>query len=252
MKILLTGHRGYIGTRLYERLTSDEHIVVGLDILDGNDLNTCDINFDVDLVIHLAGKSGVRDSFNDPGSYWLNNVEASRRLFGRYKSTRIMYASSSTVYEPTLNPYANSKRVMEEIAPHNSLGLRLHTVYNEKPRKGMFMDRLLNNSLEYVTEHSRDFIHLEDVCEAIVRLTKYNMVGTIDIGTGESIPIRELAPEDLPVKTDTPGERQSTKAYARTLESIGFKPKYSVRKFLNNHRQSSIINTNGENNERHS
>jgi nucleoside-diphosphate-sugar epimerase len=252
MKILLTGYKGYIGTRLYEKLTNDGHSIIGLDILDGNDLNACDIKFDIDLIIHLAGKSGVRDSFNDPGSYWSNNVEASRRLFKTYKNTRIMYASSSTVYEPTLNPYANSKKVMEEIAPHNSLGLRLHTVYNEAPRKGMFMDKLLNNSLEYVTDHSRDFIHLEDVCGAIIRLMNYNMIGTIDIGTGESVPIRELAPEGLPIKTDTPGERQSTKAYTKTLESIGFKPKYSVRNFLNNHRQSSIIKTDGEKNERHS
>jgi nucleoside-diphosphate-sugar epimerase len=251
MKILLTGHTGYIGSQLYQRLIKN-HTVIGIDISEGNDLNTCDLKFDVDLVIHLAGKSGVRDSFKDPGAYWVHNVEASRRLFNIYHHTRIMYASSSTIYEPNLNPYANSKRVVEEIAPHNSLGLRFHTVYSENARAGMFINKLLTNKLEYVTEHSRDFIHLEDVCDAIIKLMDYNMVGVLDIGTGNSIPIMELAPEGLPVKTDTPGERKCTKAYTRTLESFGFKPKYSVRNFLNNHRQDIIIKTHGENNERHS
>jgi len=251
VKILLTGHKGFIGSRLYQRLI-ENHTVIGIDIQERNDLNNCDVGFDVDLVIHLAGKSGVRDSFKDPGPFWINNVEASRRLFNMYPHTRIMYASSSAVYEPNLNPYANSKRVIEEISPHNSLGLRLHTVYSKNPRSGMFVERLLNNSLKYVTNHSRDFIHLEDVCDAIILLMNHSISGTIDIGTGESIPIKDLAPSGLPIKEDTPGERIITKANFKNLESIGFKPKYSIKKFLNNHYQSNIIDMNGENNERYS
>ena len=251
MKILITGHRGFIGTCLYQKLINQGHIVIGIDLLSNNNLNECSLEFDVDVVIHLAGKSGVRDSFKDPGSYWINNVETSRRLFKSFPHTRILYASSSTVYEPNLNPYANSKRVIEEIAPHNSLGLRFHTVYSESPRAGMFMDRLINGTLEYVTNHSRDFIHVEDVCDAVVKLLDYTIKGTIDIGTGDSVPIVDLAPEGLPIITDTPGERLSTKAYTRTLESTGFKPKYSIRKFLKNLNNSSIMKTHGESNERY-
>jgi nucleoside-diphosphate-sugar epimerase len=252
MKILLTGHKGFIGSRLIERLDSLGHNIIGIDIADGNDMLSCQLEFQVDIVIHLAGKSGVRDSFNNPSEYWNNNVEATRRLFDLYPNTRILYASSSTVYEPNLNPYANSKRVMEEIAPKNSLGLRFHTVYSDIPKQGMFMDKLLNGTLEYVTNHTRDFIHLEDVCDAIIKLLDYNINGVVDVGTGENVLIKELAPEGLPVKYNTPGERKDTKAYTRTLESIGFKPKYSVRKFLYNKQISSIIKTNGESYERHS
>jgi len=254
MKILLTGHRGFIGSHLYHKLCVLKHTVMGIDIINNNDLNICPlpVDSDIDLVIHLAGKSGVRESFKDPGSYWLNNVEASRRLFNAYPRTRIMYASSSTVYEPNLNPYANSKRVMEEIAPHNSLGLRFHTVYSDTPRKDMFVDKLLSGKLEYVTNHSRDFIHVDDVCDAVIKLTDYTIKGVIDIGTGDSVPISELAPDGLPIKTDSPGERTSTKAYTKTLESIGFKPKYSIRKFLYNQNISRIIKTHGEQYERYS
>ena len=111
-KILLTGHRGYIGSTLYNKLLHTD--VVGIDLLDGQDLLTCELpNIDFDLIIHLAGRSGVRESLRDPGAYWRNNIEASRRLFDRYPETRIIYASSSSAYEPDLNPYAASKHILE-------------------------------------------------------------------------------------------------------------------------------------------
>jgi nucleoside-diphosphate-sugar epimerase len=112
MNILLTGHKGFIGRELYKRLRV-RNLVIGLDLKDGNDLLSCTFPSDIDLVIHLAGKSGVRESLKNPGDYWINNVEASKRLFDAYKDTRILYASSSSQYEPHLNPYAASKHILE-------------------------------------------------------------------------------------------------------------------------------------------
>ena len=90
MKILLTGHYGFIGSALLKAL-SLSHEVTGIDLLDGDDLLTCEFpNIEFDLIIHLAGKSGVRESFTDPAGYWHNNIEASRRLFERYPDTRIL------------------------------------------------------------------------------------------------------------------------------------------------------------------
>ena len=40
MKILLTGHLGFIGSRLYEKLVVDGHEVVGIDIKEGTDILT--------------------------------------------------------------------------------------------------------------------------------------------------------------------------------------------------------------------
>ena len=72
-KILLTGHRGYIGSTLYNKLLHTD--VVGIDLLDGQDLLTCELpNIDFDLIIHLAGRSGVRESLRDPGAYTRNNI----------------------------------------------------------------------------------------------------------------------------------------------------------------------------------
>ena len=257
---MLTGHRGYIGSALLERLKKNNQ-VIGIDLVDGwdrdklnqtQDLLTCDFKEEFDLIIHLAGKSGVRESFKDPAGYWNNNVEASRRLFERYAdNTRILYASSSSAYEPDLNPYAASKYILEELAERygpNTLGMRFHTVYSGNcPRENMFFNKLLNEKLVYTTTHYRDFVHLEDVLDAIELLIESSWVnGVIDIGTGRPIRIQDLAP-DLPVRLNTPGERKWTCANTEKIKALGWKPKYTVENFLTNKGLDNIINLfNGE------
>ena len=253
MNILLTGSDGFIGSALYQRLIKSGHTVFGIDIKRGIEF---DLNYfnqwpeDIDLVIHLAGRSGVRESLADPASYWINNVDASRRLFERYADIRILYASSSSAYEPDLNPYAASKYVLEELAERypNTLGMRFHTVYSDScPRENMFFNKLRNGTLEYTTRHYRDFIHLDDVLDAIEILIEKDYVkGTIDIGTGHPVRIQDLAP-DLPVRLNTPGEREWTCANTEKMKALGFKPKYTVEKFLTNNNLGNIINLfNGE------
>ena len=252
MHILITGNKGFVGSALYDRLSlrNDVQAVHGIDLKDGQDLLTFDRWREVDLVIHLAGKSGVRESLSDPSSYWFNNVEASRKLFERYADTRILYASSSSAYEPDLNPYAASKFCLEELAERypNTLGMRFHTVYSEKcPRENMFFNKLLNGKLEYVTRHYRDFIHLNDILDAIeILINATHVKGVVDIGTGNPVKIQDLAP-DLPVRLNTPGERSWTCANIEKMKALGFKPKYSVENFLTNKGKDNIINLfNGE------
>ena len=247
MHILLTGHRGYIGSHLLRRLKK-QHSIVGMDLQDGHDLYDVELNEEFDLIIHLAGKSGVRESINDPAGYWRNNVEVSKRLFKRYPDTRIMYASSSSAYEPDLNPYAASKYIVEEAAERNmdTLGMRFHTVYDHNPRKGMFLQKLIDGELEYVTNHYRDFIHIEDLCDAIELLMDSRYSGTVDIGTGVPFRVRDFAP-DAPIRLNTPHEREWTCANMDRMKTLGFKPKYSVEKLLTNNQLGNIINfTNGE------
>tara|TARA_R110000868_G_scaffold51029_2_gene162318 strand:+ start:2480 stop:3232 length:753 start_codon:yes stop_codon:yes gene_type:complete len=243
MNILLTGYKGFIGSTLLKALELN-HTVTGIDLQDGVDLLSCDFPEEFDLVIHLAGKSGVRESLKDPSAYWMNNVEASRRLFERYKDTRILYASSSSAYEPDLNPYAASKYVLEELAARhaNNVGMRFHTVYSSKPRKGMFFDKLFNGELEYVTRHYRDFVHILDVIDAINLLIQHTHIkGVLDIGTGVPVRIQDLAP-NLPVRLNTPNEREYTCANLEKMKALGFKPKYSIKKFLTKQQKSNIIN----------
>ena len=74
MKILLTGSEGFIGQHLFKFLNEQGHKVICIDKESGNDLLSCDLKYSVDLVIHLAGLSGVRDSLGRPEEYWIQNV----------------------------------------------------------------------------------------------------------------------------------------------------------------------------------
>ena len=90
MNILLTGSEGFIGQHLNKFLKDRHHSVICLDKKTGNDLLSCDLKYSVDLVIHLAGLSGVRDSLERPTDYWEQNVIAGKRLFDYFKDTRII------------------------------------------------------------------------------------------------------------------------------------------------------------------
>ena len=53
-KVLITGSSGMVGSELRMRLLYD-HEVHTLDLKDGQDLRDCDLNYDVDIIFHLAG-----------------------------------------------------------------------------------------------------------------------------------------------------------------------------------------------------
>lgn len=228
MRILITGHKGFIGSALVPYLAQRGHTIYGCDLVDGNDVLGFDFDEkDVDVVIHLAGKSGVRESHNKAIEYWINNVEGTKKIFEQFANTRVIYASSSSAYEPHLNPYAATKYMCElaAVEHRNNIGMRIHTVYSDTPRKGMFMDKLKNGTLKYVTAHTRDFTHIDDVLQAIDIILHNNITGVIDIGSGVATRISDLAP-NLPINIMTPTERTHTLADITKLQRYGYQPKH--------------------------
>ena len=111
----------------------------------------------------------------------------------------------------------------------------------------MLLDKLFNNDLEYVTNHHRDFVHINDVCDAIqILINKPHVKGVLDIGSGNPIRIRNLAP-NAPIRLNTPNERTFTCANIEKMKVLGFKPKYNIEKYLTNDNKCTILNiTNGE------
>ena len=229
-RILITGHKGFIGNNLYNFLNTGEYELIGLDIVDGDDLLICKLPDNIDCVIHLAGVGGVRASLEYPAYYWKNNVEVTRRIIQTYNNTRILVASSSSQYEPHLNPYAASKHVIEYMKHTNICFMRFHTVYSENPRKDMFFDKLLNGGLKYITNHERDFIHVSDVCSAIKLIMSLDIKGSLDVGTGTSSKIHCMV-RSLPLKISS-RERKKTKANTKLLRSLGFKCTIDLETFL--------------------
>jgi len=237
VRILITGHMGFIGSGLWKRL-EDKHTLYGIDLKEGDNILGTNLP-EVDLVIHLAARAGVRESVENPKKYWETNVEGSKRIIEHYKDTRIMAASSSSVYAPHLNPYSATKYIMEQIPHDNICYMRFHTVYNESARTGMFFDKLFKGTVEYITEHERDFIHLEDMCDALELLIMNPSVkGIFDIGTGQTIKMSDICP-NLPIVTDTPRERQKTCADTEfMLYNCGWMAERKVEDFLEENYES--------------
>ena len=138
-KILVTGHKGFIGSYVFNHLRHDAgygYLVDGMDFPDDVGEFESEISmFDkpYDYIIHLAAFAAIRESVDNPDKFWENNVEKSKPIFDYCKryNTRLLYASSAQVEEWWQNPYGITKKVNELQAPPNSVGMRFQTVYGE-------------------------------------------------------------------------------------------------------------------------
>ena len=233
MKALVTGHLGFIGSHVYEHLLSYGHEVDGYDIpYDIGDFKT---NKKYDVVIHLAANAAIREAVKNPDIFWENNVVKSQPIFDycRENNVRCLYASSAAVYEWWINAYAISKKVNEIQAPPNSVGMRFFNVWAEKVSRSDMIYRMLEEkTVTYLTRHKRDWIHVNDIVTAIATLIPSSYTGVLDVGTGNPVSVIDLATKmgmgHLPIKEDTPGERDITCADTSQLRELGWIPTIDI------------------------
>ena len=103
MKILITGHKGFVGQEYVRYFTNQGHEITGVDIKEGNDcrdfFKTCNDQFD--LIVHLAAIVGGRDTIeNDPLAVG-TDLSIDAEFFNwavRTKQSKIIYFSSSAAY----------------------------------------------------------------------------------------------------------------------------------------------------------
>ena len=172
MKILVTGHKGFIGSHVYEHLTQIGYEVDGLDRPD--DIGDFKDDKMYSIVIHLAAYAALRDSVKNPDKFWENNVVKSQPIFDycRKYNIRCLYASSAGAHGWWQNPYAITKKMNEIQAPPNSVGMRFFNVWSEQgSREDMLYRMLQDNTAQYLTRHKRDWIHVHDVVRACLLYT---------------------------------------------------------------------------------
>lgn len=242
MKIFMTGAEGYIGSHFKKLLEDNNHTVDSLNDFVFQDIRAIkenQIDFKrYDYVLHFAGLGGVRKSIEIPEEYYDINVNGSRALFElcEENNTPIIYMSSSNAKEWWTNPYATTKKIIEEIAPKNSLGIRPHTVY--PGREDMLYHKLVTDpkQVEYINgDHFRDFTHIEDFCSGLFTLLEnYDIIDkrVVDIGTGHSKSVLNVA-EHFDWKGEvrnepTPNERVVTVADTTTLKELGWNFKHYI------------------------
>ena len=245
MKILVTGHKGFIGSHVFNDLRHEQgygYAVEGMDFPDDiGDFQGPEGMFakHYDCIIHLAAFAALRDSIDNPEKFWENNVEKSKPIFDycRKNNVRLLYASSAGAHGWWQNPYAITKKVNEVQAPPNSVGMRFFNVWAENDSRPDMLYRMLQeDTAKYITRHERDYIHVKDVVRAIAYLMPTTYTGSIDVGTGQKTSILGMAKamgRDLPIKEDTPGEPDSLCADTTELRKLGWYPTINIMDHLN-------------------
>ncbi len=227
--ILLTGVAGFIEWKTAELLLSRGFKVIGIDNMNDyydvrlkdyrlSKLNKLDgftfykedienIEFlkklfkenDIDAVVNLAARAGVRYSLENPFIYMTTNAIGTLNLLEccrQYGTKKFVLASTSSIYAGSpmpfkedlpvnrpISPYAASKKAAEAIcyAYHYLYGiditiLRYFTVYGPAGRPDMSIFRFIKwidegRPVEIFGDgrQSRDFTYIDDIAEGTIR-----------------------------------------------------------------------------------
>ena len=256
--ILVTGCAGFIGSHLSEKLIEQGNHVIGIDNFDPFydksvklrnleklkmatefsffeiDLaNTAELkkevsNKPIDIIVHLAGKAGVRPSIDDPKGYIQANIVATQNILDLMKEQgigKMAFASSSSVYGNTretpfheemdvsnpISPYAFTKKACELInyTYHQLYGLdiinlRFFTVFGPRQRPDLaihkFTKLILNGEqIPMFGDGStaRDYTYYEDTVSGIIGAVNYlfknkNVYEIINLGNNQPVKLSEM------------------------------------------------------------
>ncbi|MFC3165303.1 NAD-dependent epimerase/dehydratase family protein [Ciceribacter thiooxidans] len=233
MRYFITGTAGFIGFHLARRLLQDGHEVAGFDgmtayynlrlkearhaalaqfpafrptlamLEDRAALEKAMIDFQPDVIIHLAAQAGVRYSLENPKAYLDSNLIGSWNILELAKTLKVghlMLASTSSVYganpdvpfretdraDEPLTFYAATKKATELMAHSYShlyrvptTAFRFFTVYGPWGRPDMALFKFVkamieDREIEVYGEGkmSRDFTYIDDLVDSIIDLSR--------------------------------------------------------------------------------
>lgn len=256
MKTVVTGAAGFIGSHLTERLLQAGHSVVGIDSFDTfydpqikrrniagalshpnfrlieadiRDQAAMDraIKGDVDVIVHLAARAGVRPSIEQPALYSDVNINGTVVLLEIARARHIekfVFASSSSVYgnnkkvpfsesdnvDFPISPYAATKKAGELICHtyHHLYGtgmtcLRFFTVYGPRQRPDLAIHKFarLIEAGKPIPIYGdgtmrRDFTYIDDIINGVVAaIDKCEGYHIYNLGESRPICVSDLIAE---------------------------------------------------------
>ncbi len=224
-RIMVTGASGCIGRALVSALEAKGREVVAMDSADGDiaapeTLAGC-AGEDIAHVFHLAGRTFVPDSWDDPQSFCRTNVLGTVNVleFCRRKRVPLTYVSAYVYGHPDSlpigedspvrpsNPYALTKRLAEETCEFYAsahelpvITIRPFNVYGIGQAANFLIPAIISQVLtdgeEIIVKDlgpRRDYVYLEDLVTALLAtLDKPGGYRVYNIGSGVSLSVQEV------------------------------------------------------------
>lgn len=216
-KIWVTGGNGFIGRNLKELFSKDELLITKSSEIDLTK-NTIKADLyikknNVDTIIHLANPRVFTSSEALGDSlYLLKNVldlckennlylvyPSGWEVYSGYKSAGLMANESLPVHP--LGTYGETKMLCEQLIKHYAatyqlkyLILRSSPLFGSKSVKPKFIYNFIDkakrneeiNTHEYINgKPSLDLLHIDDYCNALVKLINMKYLGALNIGSGK-------------------------------------------------------------------
>lgn len=215
MKILLTGHRGFIGQNMFKALAG--HDIITYEWQDSEPNVT-----DLDWVIHIGANSSTTERDVDlvmrqnyDFSCWLLDQCLKHKVNFQYSSSASVYGLNTEFKETSpvdpRTPYAWSKYMFERYANSKICdqiviqGFRYFNVFGPgEDHKGsqasphhQFAKQAQETGIIKVFKNSdmyyRDFIHVNQVCELQKDFLKIPESGIWNIGSGNTVSFLDIA-----------------------------------------------------------
>ncbi len=262
MKILVTGHKGYIGSKLFTKLDDGSNVVHGVDLKDGRDIVYHLPNTSYDYVFHLAAFPSVQRSVEEASDTFRNNAYATSILLEwakNHKVKRVIFSSSAAA-KTISSPYGLQKHISElecklysQLYGLDTVSLRYHNVYSEDQQYGGAYSTVISSWMEMIRqgkplridgdgEQTRDFIHVDDIVGANIFCMNYenNFDGeTFDVGSGSPCSLNQIKKIiDLSRKvrwnkdSARKGDIKHSHSHISRLLLLGWKPNITIEEGL--------------------
>ncbi len=253
MKALLTGHKGFVGKALHDKLKDIYDVVFCLEAQDAQQLNK-ELIQEVDIVFHVGAIADT--SLQNESEMLTYNYSFSIELFKlcRKYNKKVIYSSSAACYgdgdgKPK-NIYGWSKLIAEEFGMSHCnefVALRYFNIYGPGECHKRKMASVAHQAYKkgkfkiFQKKPKRDFVYIDDVISANLHAINAKK-GVYEVGCGEARTFEEVLdlmkiPYTYHDEKDTPPWYQFYTKSNSNNWMIGWKPKYNIDKGLKKYKK---------------